>query len=187
MGGRLLLLAVLVVAVTACSGGGGGPLASRATYEGSGFTLEYPQGWEVVEGGRIDTSSQVELISQDSQGPLPPLIRVTRQPAAGLKDVNALAASVVASVREKTEELTIAEQAEASVEGAKSAVSLQLSYTDEVDGASVDVRELVLVAQPASDDGGSRGVTVVHFVAPADRFEELQGSFEELLTSVELN
>lgn len=191
MGKRLLLVvgvAVLVL-VSACSDGGGGGagglLGSRATYEGDGYAVEYPENWEVAEGGRIDTGSDVEFVDAESESPLPPHVRVTRLPDMGhLEDVDSVAVSVIAGVRPEVTDLTVSEQSETEIEGAESAASMRLAYSDEFDDDTVDVRELLLVAVPASDSGV---VTVVRFVASAEDFEELADSFQEMAGTVRVN
>lgn len=189
MANRLLLLIGVVglVLVPACSGdggGGGGLFGGRATYEGDGYTVEYPEDWEVAEGGRIDTGSDVELINAESEAAVPPLVRAKRLPDMGhLEDVNAVAVSVIAELRPEVTDLTLSEQEETEVKGADSAVSMTVDYSDEVDGSTVDVRELLVVARPASD---SDVVTVVRFVATAEDFKELADTFQELAGTVRL-
>lgn len=185
MGRRLLVLVGLLGAVllTACGGdGGGGVLGGAETYEGDGYAVDYPEGWEVVEGGRVDTASAVELIGPDDASPFPPLVRVARMGEMGhLGDVDAVAVSVVAELRPETTDLTVREQTETDVTGAESAVSMRLAYSGEVDGATADVRELAVVAVSGSD---SDEVTVVRFLAPAERFDELADTFEDLASSI---
>lgn len=189
MAKRLLLLIGVIglVLVSACSddgGGGGGLLGSRATYEGDGYTLEYPEDWEVAEDGRIDTGSDVELINAEAESSLPPLVRVKRLPDMGhLKDVDAVAVSVIAELRPEVSDLTVSDQEETELEGADSAVSMKLGYTDEIEGTKTDVRELLVVARPTSD---SDVVTVVRFVAPAKDFKELADTFQELAGTIQV-
>lgn len=184
----LLLIGVVgLVLVSACSddgGGGGGLLGSRTTYEGDGYAVEYPEDWEVAEGGRIDTDSDVELINAESQSSLPPLVRVKRLPDMGhLEEIDAVAVSVIAELRPEVSDLTVSDQEETEVEGADSAVSMKLDYSDEVEGATADVRELLVVARPASD---SEVVTVVRFIASAEDFKELADTFQELAGTVQV-
>lgn len=183
----LLLVGVALVLVSACSGdggGGGGLLGSRATYEGDGYTVEYPEDWEVAEGGRIDTNSDVELVDAESQSTPPPLVRVRRLPDMGhLEDVDSVAVSVIAELRPEVTDLTVSDQEETDVQGAESAVTMRVDYSDEVEGTTADVRELLLVARSGSD---SDVVTVVRFVASAEDFEELAGTFQELAGTVQV-
>lgn len=187
MGRRLLFLvgSMVLVLGSACSsdgGGAGGLLSSRETYEADGYAVDYPEAWEVAEGGRIDNASDVELISPETNSPFPPLVRVTRMTDMGhLADIDSVAVSVVAGVRPEVSDLDVSDQTEVDVEGAESAVSLNLSYSDDMEGTTADVRELMVVAVsgPESDE-----VTVVRFVAPAGDYEELEETFEGLVGGI---
>lgn len=189
MAKRLLLLfgVVGLVLVSACSddgGGGGGSLGSRATYEGDGYSVEYPKDWEVAEGGRIDTNSDVEFVNAKSESSLPPLMRVKRLPDMGhLGEIDAVAVSVIAELRSQVTDLTVSNQKKTEVKGADSAVSMKVDYSDEIKGSTVDVRGLLVVARPTSD---SDMVTVVRFVAPAEDFKELADSFQELAGTIQV-
>lgn len=187
MGRRLLFLvgSVVIVLGSACSGDGGGAgggagglLSSPETYEAEGYAVDYPEGWEVAEGGRIDNASDVELISPETDSPFPPHVRVTRMTdMAHFQDVDSVAVSVVAGLRPEVNDLDVSNQTETDVEGAESAVSVALSYSDDIEGTTADVRELVVVAVSGPESGE---VTVVRFVAPADDYEDLEETFEGL-------
>lgn len=187
MARRLLFLvgSVVIVLGSACSGDGGdagGLLSSRETYEADDYAVDYPEAWEVAEGGRIDNASDVELISPGTDSPFPPFVRVTRMTDMGhLRDVDSVAVSVVAGLRPEVDDLEVSNQTETDVEGAESAVSMNLSYSGDIEGTTADVRELMVVAVSGPEDDE---VTVVRFVAPADDYEDLEETFEGLVDGI---
>lgn len=187
-GRAIVAVGVLVTLLAvACSdgGGSGGLLRSRETFEGDGFRVDYPEDWEVVEGGRYGADSVVEFVrsGDDDSGGLQPHVRVARRPnvPVNLGDMDSVALSVTSLIRPEVTDLEVANQQEADVQGAESAVTMNLAYADDFDGGEVDVRELMLVAVPPSET-----VTVVRFIAPAEEYEDLKDTFAGLAENVQV-